>query len=108
MFTRLVIAISLATLSVGDVLDHKWKMFKEKFQCKADFELAKHAADEVNIPIKSAVNKPAHLISEQLQQSLDNVVNNGIANMMQPVRRKCILRVFANCKCFVLVNGRSG
>jgi hypothetical protein len=61
-------------------------MFKEKFQCKAEFELAKHAADEIPVPIKLAVGKPANIIAEQLQKHFDGVVNDGVANLMQSVR----------------------
>jgi hypothetical protein len=60
-----LLVIRLAIFSVGNDaqgLDHKWKVFKGRFQCSAEFELAPHASDETNISSKYEVDKKASIM----------------------------------------------
>jgi hypothetical protein len=44
-------------------LDRKWKLFKERFQCNAEFELAQHSSDEINIYSNYEIDEKASVIS---------------------------------------------
>ena len=57
---RLAIIFSVGNDAQG--LDHKWKVFKERFKCSAEFELAPHASDETNVSSKYEVDEKASIM----------------------------------------------